>query len=146
MSDVDSFSIAITKTFSLKTVLFRTFDPSGLVPSINRTQERVLMMSWKLKGASMRFLSREAGLEKGSLTTVIDSLEALGLVTRTRQEGDRRSFIVKPTTQGLALARRIDTLFRAHLDTLLAKLGDDERARFEEAIKIIASDIPRLLE
>ena len=146
MSDVDSLSIAITKTFSLKNALFRTFDPTGLVPSVNKTQERVLMMSWKLKGASMRFLSREAGLEKGSLTTVVDSLEALGLVTRTRQEDDRRSFIVRPTAKGLALARRIDALFRAHLDALLAKLGDDERARFEEAIRTVARDIPRLME
>ena len=146
MSDGNSISIAITKTFSLKNAIFRTFAPSGLVPVINKTQGQVLMACWNHGGASMRLLSREAGLEKGSLTTVVDSLEELGLVTRTRQEGDRRSFIVRPTAKGRALARKIDALFHAHLDALLAKLEDDERARFEEAIETIARDIPRLLE
>jgi DNA-binding MarR family transcriptional regulator len=146
MSDVDNLSIAITKTFSLKTALFRTFAPSGLVPVINKTQGQVLMTCWNFGGASMQSLSREAGLEKGSLTTVVDSLEALGLVTRTRRESDRRSFIVKPTAKGITLARRIDASFHAHLDELLDKLGNDERARFEKAIRTIARDIPRLME
>ena len=104
------------------------------------------MMTWRHEGATMQFLSREAGLEKGSLTSVVDSLEALGLAVRIRQEDDRRSFVVQPTQAGRELARQIDVLFQAHLDALFDKLGPEERERFTDAIRTLARDIPRLCD
>jgi DNA-binding MarR family transcriptional regulator len=145
MNDDDPF-LAITKVFSLKNAIFGSFDSRGLEPSINKTQERVLMMTWRHEGATMQFLSREAGLEKGSLTSVVDSLETLGLAVRIRQEDDRRSFVVQPTQEGRDLARQIDVLFQAHLDALFDKLGPEERERFTDAICTLARDIPRLCD
>jgi len=140
----ENITKSLTKIFSLKHVLFSTFDISSLDLGLNRTQERVLMMAWHKHGAPMQFLSREAGLEKGSLTTVIDSLEERGLVIRKRDEEDHRSFIVTPTAEGERQAQMIETLFQEHVKILLAKLTNEEAIEFNKSATIIAQLIPRL--
>jgi len=92
----------------------------------------------------MAFLSREAGLEKGSLTAVIDSLEAMGLVSRERDENDRRSFTITTTPAGALMAEQIEALFREHLSALLEKLSREDRLEFEKAAETFARLIPIL--
>jgi DNA-binding MarR family transcriptional regulator len=140
----DELSKSLMKILSLKHALFNAFDISSLGLGLNRTQERVLMMAWHKHGAPMRFLSKEAGMEKGSLTTVIDSLEERGLVTRNRDEEDHRSFIVMPTPEGERQAQMIETLFQGHMENLLSKLTKDEAVEFEKSATVIARLIPKL--
>jgi DNA-binding MarR family transcriptional regulator len=140
----DKLSGSLVRIFSLKHVLFKTFDTSALGHGLNKTEEQVLMISWDHGGASMQFISRKAGLEKGSVTTIVDTLEAVGLVSRTRDEADRRSFIVKPTDAGSNLAKQIDALFDGHLEHLLGKLSAEQRAEFEQAAAALARLIPVL--
>jgi DNA-binding MarR family transcriptional regulator len=135
---------SMTVIFSLKHVLFRDFDITSLGFGLNKTEERVLMKTWLHDGVPMRFLSRDVGLEKGSLTTVIDSLEAKGLVSRTRDETDRRSFIVSPTPAGARRAEQIDALFRNHLEALLGKLSPEDRDEFERAALTFSRVVPLL--
>jgi DNA-binding MarR family transcriptional regulator len=140
----DSIAEIVEPLFSLKYVFFKSFDSSSLGHKLNKTQERVLMIVWHHANPPMCFLSHEAGLEKGSLTTVVDSLEALGLVLRERDEDDRRSFIIKPTPSGSRLAERINALFRDHLDSLFGQLTREERLEFERSAQSLARLIPRL--
>jgi DNA-binding MarR family transcriptional regulator len=140
----DELGPAIGKIFSLKSILFNTFDIAPLDLGINRTQERVLMMCHHQPNAQMSFLSREAGLEKGSFTSVIDSLERAGLVERARDETDGRAVTVRTTTEGTLIATRIAALFRAHVDDTLDKLDPHDRSRFERAMIELAGLIPLL--
>jgi DNA-binding MarR family transcriptional regulator len=135
---------AFGRIFNLKSVLFNTFDIGPLALEINKTQERVLMMCHHHPLAQMSFLSREAGLEKGSLTTVIDSLESAGLVERVRDENDGRAIIIQTTAAGKKTAAKIEALFRAHLDALLGALSPNDRAEFERAIMTLDRLIPEL--
>lgn len=141
---LDNLAGSLGKIFSLKQTLFGTFDTSSLKLELNKTEERVLMMAWHRDGASMTFLSREAGLEKGSLTAVVDSLEAAGLVTRERDGRDSRSFIVTATPSGARLAGKIEELFREHLEGLLGKLKREDRLEFIRAAETFARLIPIL--
>jgi len=92
----------------------------------------------------MQSLSRQGGLEKGSLTTVVDSLEALGLVRRERQEEDRRSFIVRVTPEGRKIAARIDALLASHLDVIISRLPESEQTEFRQSLLTLARIIPHL--
>ena len=141
---LDSLANSLGKFFSLKQILFGTFDTTSLNLSMNKTEERVLMMAWHRGGASMTFLSREAGLEKGSLTAVVDSLESYGLVSRERDGRDSRSFIVTATPSGARLAEKIEELFREHLEVLLDKLPREDRLEFIKAAETFARLIPTL--
>lgn len=135
---------SLHKILSLKHVLFTTFDTAPLGLSLNKTQERVLMIVRRHERASMQFLSREAGLEKGSLTTVIDSLEERSLVKRERPDDDKRAFIVTPTPDGIAVTRQIDSLFRVHLEALLKTFSSRELNEFERSVSSLARLISRL--
>ena len=55
-----------------------------------------------------------AGIDASKLTRILDSLEKHGYAARTLNRGDRRSFLVTPTEQGMQL---LDT-FTEHLKTL----------------------------
>jgi DNA-binding MarR family transcriptional regulator len=140
--DYEKLAKSLPGVYSLKYILFKSFDSSSLNLGLNKTEERVLMMSRNHTGTTMQFLSREAGLEKGSLTAVIDSLEAKGLVARERDAKDRRSFIVRPTQAGERLAKEVDVLFIAHLTALLDKLTEADRLEFERAAHTFARLIP----
>jgi len=130
--------------FSMKHLLFSGFDTSPLGLPINKTQERVLMICWHNPNTTMQILSQRVGLEKGSLTSVVDSLEELGLVTRIRQEEDRRSFLVSPTPEGAALAKRIDRLLQRHFDDLIHNLTEEEKNEMARSMASLAGLIPRL--
>src|SRR5438067_11436822 len=54
------------------------------------------------------------GMDPSKLTRILDSLEKHGYATRTLNRGDRRSFLVTPTEQGMQL---LDA-FTEHLKTL----------------------------
>ena len=73
--------------------------------------------------ASIRDLVRVFGVKQSTFTSLLDRLERGGLVRRTINPDDRRSFLVHITDQGSELARRLTR----HLRTL----EDDIRHRVE---------------
>ena len=89
-------------------------------------------------GVTMSELSRMLLVSNGNATTVVDRLEADGLVRRTPSETDRRTIFVALTPDGLAtfeglaadheaeVARLFSTLSEADLDTptdILKRMG-----------------------
>ena len=48
------------------------------------------------------YLAERAGMDTGSMTTVIDRLERAGFVTRDRDPADRRRVIVTPVPERIA--------------------------------------------
>jgi DNA-binding MarR family transcriptional regulator len=82
------------------------------------------------EGVTMSELSRMLLVSNGNATTVVDRLEADGLVRRTPSEADRRTIFVALTPEGLAtfeglaadheaeVARVFANLSEADLDTL----------------------------
>lgn len=70
-------------------------------------------------------------ITKGTLTGVLDRLEAKGLLTRVESSEDRRSFIVKLTKKGQAC---FELVFPAHLEYMnrfFSRLSAEERADIE---------------
>nr|WP_325212415.1 MarR family transcriptional regulator [uncultured Oscillibacter sp.] len=57
-------------------------------------------------------LSRELYLSRQTVTSVVDSLERRGLVTRSIAEGDRRSRIVLLTEEGRKFGRKLGRAMR----------------------------------
>lgn len=75
------------------------------------------------------------GVSLSTMTRVLDRLEQQGLVERQLDANDRRSFLVRLTSAGAALAeqfgRRVDEIAQALLD----KLTDQERGEFVRLAK-----------
>jgi DNA-binding MarR family transcriptional regulator len=73
-------------------------------------------------GASMTGLARALGAPKTTVTSVIDQLEAMGLVVRTKDEADRRRKIVRNTAAGSRGLSEFDRALSDRIDELLTNL------------------------
>lgn len=102
----------------------------------NPTQNLVLFLISDNKQLSMTELHKFTGLEKGSLTTVVDQLIKKGLVDRVGDESDRRKVNVYLTSLGkrnvAVLRKDVSKFIQSQLDKLTA----NQQEQFYEAIKI----------
>jgi DNA-binding MarR family transcriptional regulator len=77
---------------------------------------------------SQRDVSRVLGIDPADLVGVIDILEQAGLVTRERDQNDRRRYALSLTKAGEARLARIDALRREAVDEVLVVLTPTERS------------------
>lgn len=77
------------------------------------------------KPMSMGELATALGIDPPNATTVVDDLEALGLVRRRPHPTDRRAKLVEATRKGKDLARRADEILGTPPEALSALAPDD---------------------
>jgi DNA-binding MarR family transcriptional regulator len=82
---------------------------------------------------SMSELAQALNIDKPNATTVVDDLEALGLVRRTPHPTDRRAKIVEATPKGAKLAARADEILGRPPEAL-TELGRDTLNELREAL------------
>jgi len=70
------------------------------------TQYIAMMVFWEEKECSARDLGNRLFLDSGTLTPVLKSLEAKGLIRRKRSEKDERVLMVTITPEGEALREK----------------------------------------
>lgn len=80
--------------------LYRPYlEPLGLT----YTQYITMMVVWEHKKINVKDMGKKLFLDSGTLTPVLKSLEAKGLVTRNRSTEDERVLLVEVTEAGEAL-------------------------------------------
>lgn len=98
---------------------------------LKKNQEKLITVLYFGGQATPSELSRRIVLEKGSLTTLLDSLEAIGFVNRVQAPGDRRKTLVSLTGQGRTYMEKVRA---EHLEILLNLLKKCSRSEVEELI------------
>ncbi|MDC0707861.1 MarR family transcriptional regulator [Stigmatella sp. ncwal1] len=77
-------------------------------------------------------LARRSAIHDKSITGVVDRLEKMGFVERTRSPEDRRSVTIELTSEGQKLYAQINTLIETGLGNLLSMLEpNDQTALFQ---------------
>ena len=101
-------------------------------------QSRVLRILAR-RGEPMRIGDLAARFEVAprSATSMIDSLETLGLVERRADPTDRRSVLVGLTADGLALMTRIGELRRASAEALFGRLTEVQQSELLEMLSVL---------
>ena len=120
----------------LKT-FFDDFDDSVIETHLNKTQQKTMLMLDQNQNKTMSELSRYAGLELGSFTSVIDKLIEEKLVNRERDSEDRRKVIVCTTKKGKEISEKIRNALNKHILKKLEVLPDTDFKDFLEALQII---------
>ena len=85
---------------------------------------------------SQHELGKLMGLAPQLVVSLTDSLEDRGLVSRRTNPDDRRRTLVELTRRGRRLLGRADELTEQIENSLLATLGDDERRRLHDALRM----------
>jgi DNA-binding MarR family transcriptional regulator len=89
---------------------------------------------------TMNVLGRHLGLDKSSISGLVDRAERRGLVIRTISPDDRRAFHVSITDAGRLLVERVAAAFAERIETLVAPLSDaDRRLLSRLATRIVAA-------
>ena len=74
------------------------------------------------------------GIDKSSMTVVVDHLERLGLVERRRNPQNRRAYELTLTEAGREVLNAAAPLIAGVEEALLSRLSDEERAQLHELL------------
>ncbi len=117
---------------------FAEFDARGHRESgLTTGQADVIFTLGNTDGLTFRDIGERTLITKGTLTGVVDRLEAKGLVERVADASDRRCTRVRLTSAG---QRCFEERFPAHIGYLKARfdrLSDDERAAALAALRTL---------
>jgi DNA-binding MarR family transcriptional regulator len=105
----------------------------GLTPA----QFDVLVTLGNTEGMNPKRLGEKTLITKGTLTGVIDRLQAKGLVQRQPDPTDGRGQIVRLTAQGQALFERVFPAHGAHLERAFGRLDAAHRAAALHALQAL---------
>ena len=103
-------------------------DAFSRMTGINLTDGRCLDLLDVHDGLTAGELAEAASLSPGAVTTVLDRLERMGLVTRTRDEADRRRVLVELTPKARELAFTAYGPVPAYAREYIEQLTDDDIA------------------
>ena len=91
-------------------------------------------------GMLMSDLSRFLLVSNGNVTGIVDRLVSDGFVVRSNREGDRRTSIVRLTTEGSSRFVAMAAAHEAWIDELLRDIGEDDAARLSSMLKAFRSN------
>ncbi|WOX07542.1 MarR family transcriptional regulator [Streptomyces sp. N50] len=90
---------------------------------------------------TMNELGRHLGLDKSSITGLVDRAQRRGLVIRTPSTVDRRSFQVSITDAGRQLAQQVAAQFAERIERCVEPLPAADRKRLSRmATRIVTAD------
>ncbi len=98
--------------------------------SLTPVQFAVLYTLQAQPGIDQRTLAREVSFDTSTIGSVIDRMEARGLLTRSLSDQDRRVRLLHLTAAGAQLVRRVAPAVLRVQERILEPLSPPERAEF----------------
>jgi DNA-binding MarR family transcriptional regulator len=105
--------------------------PLGLTPAQERALRTITRSGEPLR---MTELADRLGVVPRSVTTVVDALEAAGLVRREIDPGNRRAIRLHLTDRGVAVREELRDARRQAAEDLFAPLSDAERTTLADLL------------
>jgi len=94
-------------------------------------------------GAIQRDIARMTRTSAASVSSLLQGLEARGLVVRRTEDGDERSKRVYATAAGAALIAGFEDAMLAAGESILAPLNEAERATLHVLLTKITAELPQ---
>lgn len=113
---------------------------SALKPfDLRVTDLSVLLVIEATPGLQQRAVGDVLRIQRPNLVTIIDQLEARGLVRRGPVPGDRRAYALSLTPEGAALLQQAKIAHAQHDRKVLDALGDLDKRQMLAALERIAA-------
>ncbi|QDE68060.1 MarR family transcriptional regulator [Myxococcus xanthus] len=102
---------------------------AGICEDLQLTPTQMHALSWLGNDGPVQVgvLALRVGITRKTITGVVDRLESMGLVERTRDVEDRRAVVVRLTEQGSKVFARIDRGLDASLRRVLSLMSAEDR-------------------
>lgn len=93
-------------------------------------QPKVLDYLKNYDGATQKEIADACFLEAATITSVLNGMEAKGLIVRKRLNGNRRSYHVFMTEKGKALQKKVEEIFLQLEEETFRDIPEEKRAEF----------------
>ncbi len=111
------------------------------IDAFNGAQGRILFVLWQRDGVPISELSRETGLAMTSLTSMLDRMEASGLVLRQRTSKDRRKVLISLTDEARALERDYNEVSDEMNEIFYAGFSEAEAEQLDSYLRRVLENI-----
>lgn len=111
------------------------------IEAFNGAQGRILHVLWQADGIPIVELAQRTGLAKTTLTSMLDRMEAAGLVKRSFDQRDRRQVLIVLTRAARALDRQYEEVSTQMNEVYYAGFSDEEILAFEGALKRVLNNL-----
>lgn len=118
----------------IKRVSDRIFDhilSEREIDAFNGAQGRILYVLWQEENISLKEIAGRTGLAATTLTSMIDRMEALGLVCRVSDCSDRRKTLLALTDKARSLKKDYDAVSRQMSGIVYAGFSKEEIVQCE---------------
>ena len=110
----------------------------------NKNQSMAIMIIGKAGKIMPSTLSKFINMEKGSLTTLIDSLEEKMFVFRSSDPNDRRKVLLSLTSEGIEYMKTIEERSQKGLALMVANLDEREIDQMHDSLKILVETFKKI--
>jgi len=114
--------------------------------TLNKNQKKAIMIIGAKGEIIPSALGKYLDLQKGSLTSMIDTLEKEALICRRRDPQDRRKILISLTEKGREYRDWLIAEVQRILSRVLEKLNEAEINSYEESLKNLIESIQKLDE
>jgi len=105
---------------------------------LSRHQASILDHLDELEPTTVMDLAAHMGVTPATMSLAIDRLERKGYVVRLRDAKDRRRVHVRLTSAGVRVREASSVLDPTRVESLVARLSDEERRRAVEGLALLA--------
>ena len=148
MGRVDTSTDLAVKLFAtvgrFRRQIRRSTGPPNIGTGLPESQAELVRLVARQPGISVRHAAAELGLAANTASTLVSRLSSEGLLVRTVDPVDRRVGRLQLTDPAQRIADESRAARRATLGAALARLDDDQRAKLNDGVAVLA-EVTRLL-
>lgn len=112
----------------------------------NKNQSMAIMIIGKAEKITPTTLSKFINMKKGSLTTLIDSLEEKKLVIRSNNTNDRRKIYLSLTSEGMEYMRTFEEKSKRELALMVSNLNEREIDQMHTSLKSLVEILKKIAD
>jgi MarR family transcriptional regulator, organic hydroperoxide resistance regulator len=111
------------------------------IDEINPAQGRILFVLWKKDGIPIGELAAGTGLDKSTLTSMLDRLEAAGQLVREPCPEDRRKTVIRLTDRNRAMFAAYESVSAEMIELYYRGIPEAEIDAFERTLERILGNL-----
>jgi|GEM_PF-1454065 len=140
-----SYDVLKTIPFFMRTIM-SGFHKTECCNNLNPTQKKTLMLLHHREKIAITELGKRMNMEKGSFSSVVESLLSNELIIKKQDNADKRKYLLELTEKGAETVSEIQEAFKIHIETLLKDFKDDEVNEISQALTTLYSTALTLQE
>lgn len=110
----------------------------------SKNQIKAIMIIGKAKAITPSILGKCMDMEKGSITSLVESMEKLGLVYKKNDSNDKRKTWIHLTEEGKEYLYVQEKKFVEEIELLFSTLSEEEISKFSSNLKNIVTTLGKV--